>query len=222
MCTITTCECTKCTKSSLFDDVWSTKLPGLLQHLNQRIGDRHPRESLLTSMCTWLWVSSKACHQREIQIELLHQPILDTSSMHINHVNSWPSRFFTARALNKVMGFCWSPSGCVPNHILNHCQVATSAALFTQSSLRSGAKIFEKCHFGGCKSCKHFDIWISWIYLVIYLDRCLCLVSLIIPCIDLTHCILFRRHFTFHSLISPRSLANSGFFAPPFMVSWWL
>ena len=51
---------------------------GLLQHLDQGVGDGHPWESLLSSVRSGLRVSSQTRHQRQVQIELLHQPVLET------------------------------------------------------------------------------------------------------------------------------------------------
>lgn len=43
------------------------------------IGDGHPWESLLSTVRAWLRVSTQACNQGQIQVELVHQPILERS-----------------------------------------------------------------------------------------------------------------------------------------------
>lgn len=70
---------------------------GLLQHLNQSIGNGHARESLLTTMCTWLWVSTKPCHQGQVKVKLVHQPINISSAVH-------------AQNLRRVCFNCFNPS----------------------------------------------------------------------------------------------------------------
>ena len=57
----------------------SLLLSRLLQHLDQGVGDGHARESLLASVGAGLRVATQACHQGQIQVELLHQPVLSES-----------------------------------------------------------------------------------------------------------------------------------------------
>ena len=54
-------------------------LSRLLQHLDESVGDGHARESLLASVGAGLRVPTQACDQRQIQVELLHQPVLSKS-----------------------------------------------------------------------------------------------------------------------------------------------
>ena len=48
----------------------------LLQHLDQGIGDGHAREPLLTAVRAWRGVAAEPRQERQVQIELVHQPVM--------------------------------------------------------------------------------------------------------------------------------------------------
>ena len=104
---------------------------GLLQHLDQGVGDGHPWESLLASMGTGLRVSSQTSHQRQIQIELLHQPVLRRCRPRTRGRLLRPNSIVHLVAFipfnNRVRGFS--------KQLIDLRQASTSAALLTHSSL---------------------------------------------------------------------------------------
>mmetsp|Transcript_44391 Transcript_44391/g.70283 ORF Transcript_44391/g.70283 Transcript_44391/m.70283 type:complete len:206 (-) Transcript_44391:2-619(-) len=65
-------------------------LRNLLHHLNQRVGDRHSREALLSTMCAGSRVSSQTCHKRKVQIESVHEPLHIPATIFTKHLyNFW-------------------------------------------------------------------------------------------------------------------------------------
>mmetsp|Transcript_47384 Transcript_47384/g.106581 ORF Transcript_47384/g.106581 Transcript_47384/m.106581 type:complete len:319 (-) Transcript_47384:177-1133(-) len=61
----------------------------LLHHLDQRVCDGHPWEALLATVGAWSRVAAKACHQRQVQVEFLHQPvhiIAAVSTQNLHHI----------------------------------------------------------------------------------------------------------------------------------------
>mmetsp|Transcript_44395 Transcript_44395/g.70294 ORF Transcript_44395/g.70294 Transcript_44395/m.70294 type:complete len:243 (-) Transcript_44395:2-730(-) len=64
-------------------------LRNLLHHLNQRVGDRHSREALLSTMCAGSRVSSQTCHKRKVQIESVHEPLHIPATIFTEHLNNF-------------------------------------------------------------------------------------------------------------------------------------
>ena len=46
----------------------------LLQHLNEGVGDGHPREALFAAVRAGLRVATQASQERQVQVKLVHQP----------------------------------------------------------------------------------------------------------------------------------------------------
>merc|ERR1719323_1440355 len=76
-----TCACTRCAHEQLIGTCLGDNLClvsafcNLLNHLDQRIGDGHAREALLSTMRSRHRMATKTCHKGEIEVELLDQPI---------------------------------------------------------------------------------------------------------------------------------------------------
>ena len=62
--------------TSLGDDLCDRRALGdLLHHLDERVGDGHTREALLTTVGTRGGVATETGNEREIEAEDVHQPI---------------------------------------------------------------------------------------------------------------------------------------------------
>ena len=145
------------------------------------IGDGHPWESLLSTVRAWLRVSTQACNQGQIQVELVHQPILERS-------------LFSKRFVHIV-------------------ELQIKWKNLSQSKI-----------LGGVLQVKHLCVYI---YTYIY---CICLTTLFNSSDPIHRDSLkgFNPHkrpnsaqqdSTSAALFTHSTLANSGFFAPPFKVS---
>lgn len=76
------------------------------------IGDGHPWESLLSTVRAWLRVSTQACNQGQIQVELVHQPILEKS-------DSFGKLFASKRCVHilELQIKCKTPSQCKHRYV---------------------------------------------------------------------------------------------------------
>mmetsp|Transcript_13802 Transcript_13802/g.36924 ORF Transcript_13802/g.36924 Transcript_13802/m.36924 type:complete len:514 (-) Transcript_13802:112-1653(-) len=72
----------------LRDDAGTVRLlRDLLEHLDQGIGDGHAREALRAAVRARHGVSAQACEQRQVQVELLHQPVNVGTAVAAEHLH---------------------------------------------------------------------------------------------------------------------------------------